>query len=105
MSSAAQSVSVTGVAASAPLLLDPNTVGAFPSILVVVGGGCTVTVQVTLDDPAGAAPVWASAPVAALVGATATVAASLGMAARAVRLNQTVGAAASTMKALTAGIV
>ena len=105
MGSRTQTVSVTGVAASAALLLDPNSVGPYPSIQLDLGAGCTATVQVTLDDPADAGATWVAAPVAALVGATTDLAASLGMAARAVRLNQTAGAAAAIMKALCPGIV
>ena len=101
----AQSVTVSGVAASDALLLNPNSVGPYASILLDMGAGCTATVQVTLDDPADAGAVWVSAPVAALVGATTDLVASLGVAARAVRLNQTVGAPASTMKVLSPGIV
>lgn len=101
----AQSVSVTGVAASAALLLNPDSVGPYASVLIDIGAGCTATVQITLDDPADAGAVWASVPVASLVGATTDIAASIGMAGRAVRLNQTAGAAASVLKLLNPGIM
>ena len=101
----AQSVSVTGVAASAPLLLNPDSVGPYSGVLIDIGAGCTATVQITLDDPAEAGAEWVPVPVAALVGATTDIAASIGMPGRAVRLNQTVGAAATTMKLINPGIM
>jgi len=104
MSSAAQQIARTGIGNSAALALDPNTVGQPPTVMLIPGAGATVTAQVTLDDPASGSAVWAAAPTAALVGATATVVASLGLHARAVRFNQSVGASESTMKVLTPGI-
>jgi hypothetical protein len=99
-----QSVSVTGVAASDPLLLDPYSSGQPPTVYIDIGAGCTVTVQITPDDPSSGGAVWYSAPVAALVGATTDIAASLGAVARGLRLNQTVGAAATGLKVVSAGI-
>lgn len=100
-----QSVSVSGVAASAALPLDPNSVGASIGVFLDVGAGSTVTVQVTPDDPAGASPVWYATGVAALTGATADAVAALPFPARAIRLNQTVAGAASVMRVVTAGII
>lgn len=104
MSSAAQQVSRTGTGDSDPLLLDPNTVGQPPVVQLAPGAGATLTVQVTLDDPASASAAWVSAPVAALVGATTALVASLGVHVRGIRFNQSVGATASTMKVLSPGI-
>lgn len=100
-----QSVSVSGVAASAALLLDPNSTAASVGVFLDVGAGSTVTVQITPDDPAGASPVWYSTGVTALSGATADVAAEMPVPARAIRLNQTVAGAASVMRVVTAGII
>lgn len=104
MSSVAQQVSRTGTGDSDPLLLDPNTVGQPPVVQIAPGAGATVTVQVTLDNPSSGSAVWVSAPVAALVGATTALIASLGIQARGIRLNQSVGASTSTMKVLSPGI-
>lgn len=104
MSGAAQQTTRTGTGDSPALLLDPNTVGQPPTVQLAPGAGATLTVQVTLDDPADAAAAWVAAPVAALVGATTALVAGLGVHVRGVRFNQSVGASASTMKVLSPGI-
>lgn len=101
-----QTQSVTGVAASPPLLLDTNASGQYPSVFLQMGAGCTASVQATADDVMDptVSPVWVAVPVAALTGATTSVAAGLGLFARAVRLNQTAGAALSRIKVVSAGL-
>ena len=99
-------VSVTGVAASAWLPLDSYTDGYGEGLYLTVGAGCTVSVQVTADnvfDPA-VTPVAFACNIAALIGAVANASGGLLQAARAVRLNQTVGASTSTLQAVTRGI-
>lgn len=102
-----QSVTVTGVAASAPLLLDAYTVGDEDGVFIDIGAGCTATVEITPDDimDPSVVPVWYPTGVTALTGATTDVAAGLPFAARGIRLNQTVGAALSTLKVVTQGII
>lgn len=100
-----QSVSVTGVAASSPLALNPNSVGTLIGVFLDMGAGCTATVQVTPDDPASVAAVWYATGVAALTGATADVAAALPFQARGIRLNQTAGANASVLSVVESGII
>ena len=99
-------VSVTGVADSAWLPLDSGTVGPDEGIYVTCGAGCTITVQVTPDDVFDSAvtPAAFAVPVAALVALTASVCAALPLGARAVRLHQTAGAAASKLQVVTQGI-
>jgi hypothetical protein len=105
MGARTQQVSKTDTGNSDPLLLDPNTVGQPPVVQIDIGAGATVTVQVTLDDPASSSAVWVPTPVAALVGATTDIIASLGMHVRGIRLNQSVGATTSVMKVLSPGII
>lgn len=100
-----QSVTVTGVAASTPLLLNQNSVGTLIGVFLDVGAGSTVTVQVTPDDPASGSAVWYATGVAALTGAAADVVAALPFAARGIRLNQTVAGADSIMRVVSAGII
>lgn len=98
-------VSVTGVAASVALPLDPYTVGAPEGLFLDVGAGCTVSVEATPDnvfDPT-VTPGWFALP-APLAGATADQAVALGFAVKALRLNQTVGANTTTLKVVSRGI-
>lgn len=100
-------VSTTGVGQSNWLPLDAPTSGFGDGIFLDVGAGATVSVEVTPDnvfDP-NVVPVAYPVGVAALTGATADVAAQLPYAVRAIRLNQTVGAAPSTMKVVTKGLI
>lgn len=100
-----QSVTVTGVGVSVALLLDTNNANGKVGVFLDMGAVCTGTVEITPDDPAGAAPTWYPTGVAVLTGATTDVAAELPIPARAIRLNQTVGAPASTLKIVTAGLI
>ena len=102
----AQTTRVTGVAASAPLLLDQLAAVFAVGVYLDLGAGCTASVEATPDDVMNPAvtPVWYPCGVAALTGATADVAAGLGFPARAIRLNQTVGAGSSVMTVLQQGL-
>lgn len=100
-----QAVSVTGVAASAALCPDTNNAAASIGIYVKVGAACTLTIQVTADDPAGASPNWFSTGVAALTAITADAVAALPYPARGVRINQTAGANTSSMQVINAGLL
>jgi len=100
------SVSVTGTADSAALPLDSLTDGYGDGLYLSVGSGCTASVQVTPDnifDPT-VTPNWYACNVAALTAATAGLSSgALLQAARAVRIHQTAGAAASTLKVVVRG--
>lgn len=95
---------VTGVAASPWLPLDFLTSGDSYGcgMFVKPGAGATVQVQATADDIFDPAVT----PVAFNVGSalTANTASALGFAARAVRLNQTVGASTSTLQVVNPGL-
>lgn len=99
-------VSVTGVGVSAPLVLDPYTAAsAYTGVYLAPGAGCTASVEATPDDPFSANPNWFPAGLPALTAATTAVAALFPFPARAVRINQTVGAAAATtLKSVVSGI-
>lgn len=101
-----QSVSVTGVAASAPLALDNYSVGGADTVFIDIGAGCTASVQVTPDDifDPNVVPVWYAAA-AGVTGVTTDTAAQLNLQARAIRLNQTVGANTSVLKLVSHGII
>ena len=102
-----QSASVTGVAASAALPLDPYTDGYGDGIYLNIGAGCTASVQVTPDDVFNPAitPNWYACGVAGLTAQTAgLVSGSLIIGAKAVRLNQTAGAGTSTIQTVTRGV-
>lgn len=102
------SVTVTGVAVSAPIPLDLNSSAPFnTSLWVDVGAGCTYTIQCTSDDvqASGYVPasgVWVDIPTA--IGLTADCAIAISLPSTAVRLNQTVGAAGSVFTVLQQGI-
>jgi hypothetical protein len=98
-----QSTTVSGVAASAALCPDTTNAADATGVFVKVGAGSTVTVQFTADDPAGASPVWFATGVAALTAITANAAALLPCPCRAVRLNQTVAGADSTLQIVNTG--
>lgn len=96
-------VTVTGVAASAAIPVDyqcsaPFNIGLF----VDVGAGCTYTIQFTCDDLASAPTTWYSHPDATSL--TVDCAVQLVAPVTAVRLNQTVGAAASVFTVIQQGI-
>lgn len=102
------SVSVTGVAASAVIPVDQYLNPANIALGVVVGAGCTVTVQHTFDDvfsptfnPATAK--WYNHPTLAALVADAD--GNYAYPPRGVRLNQTAGANTSTLKLTQAGAV
>lgn len=99
--------SVTGVAASAWLPLDQYTSGFGDGVYLDLGAGCTASVEVTPDDvfDPDVTPKAYPCGVTALTGATTDVAAQLPFAARAVRLNQTVGAAQSFIKVAVKGLI
>lgn len=102
------SVTVTGVAVSAPIPLDLNSSAPFnTSLWVDVGAGCTYTIQCTSDNVqadnyVAASGVWIDHSDA--TGLTVDCAVGLAFPATAVRLNQTVGAAASTLTILQQGV-
>lgn len=102
-----QTTSVTGVTASAPLMLDAYATGALATVFLDLGAGCTASVEITPDDvqDPSVTPKWYPVPVAALTGATTDLCAALGVQGRAIRLNQTVGAALSLMKLVAHGII
>ena len=97
------SITVTGVTTSSPIVLSPYSVGTQVGAYATPGSGATVTVEVTPDDPFAANPVWYPTGVTALTALTAA-AAGLLPPARAVRMNQTVGATLSTLKVVVTGI-
>lgn len=101
-------VSVTGVGVSAPIPIDqylnPTSIG----LGFVCGAGCTATVQHTFDDvfapgfnPATAT--WFDHPTMAAMVANED--GNYAFPPRAIRLNQTVGAATSTLTVVQAGAV
>jgi len=101
------SVTVTGVAISAWLPLDLGSVGPNAGIFLDMGAACTGTVEVTADDIFNPAvvPIAYASGVATLTGATTDVAAALNYPARAVRLNQSAGAALSRLTVVQKGII
>lgn len=101
------SVSVTGVAASAWLPLDHYTGGFGDGLFLNLGAGCTASVEATPDDVFDPAvtPVAYPIGVAALTAATTDAAAAMPFAAKAVRVNQTVGAVATTLQVAVRGLV
>lgn len=98
-------VTRTGVGASAWLPLDHYTSGVEDGIFVFPNGG-TVTIQVTPDDvfDPTVTPTAFDLP-APFAGATTNVAAALPYAAKAIRINQTVGAGTSTLKVAVRGVL
>lgn len=98
-------VTVTGVGASPPLVLDPYTpASAYTGIFLAPGAGCTASVEATPDDPFAANPNWFPSGLPALTNATANVAALFPFPARAVRINQSIGAALTSLKSVVSGI-
>lgn len=92
-------ITVTGVGTSAWIPVDriPNPTGI--SLHVVIGGGCTASVEYTpMDVMAGVAAV--AFPVTGMTGVVANTAGNIAFPIQAVRLNQTVGAAATTLTIL-----
>lgn len=102
------SVTVTGVADSAPIPLDLNSSAPFNvDLWVDVGAGCTYTIQVTCDNTqaSGYDPstgFWIDHISA--TGLTVDCAVALAFPATAVRLHQTVGATASVFTVLQQGV-
>lgn len=99
------STSVTGVAASPWLPLDHYTEGYGDGVFVKPGAGATVSVEATADDVfnPNVTPTAFPVGVAALTGATTNVAAALPFAAKAIRLNQSVGVSTSTLQVVVRG--
>lgn len=97
-------ISVTGVATSNWVPLDPLTTGVSDGLFLTRGAGGTITIEFTPDDVFDSTVTPTAFTVAALTGLTANTMAALPCAARAVRLNQTVGAATSTLKVVTRGL-
>ena len=99
------SVSVTGVGVSAPLVLDHYTQGFGDGLFFKPGAGATVALEVTPDDVFNPAvvPVWfpLAAPFAAM---TTNVSGQLPYAAKAVRMNQSVGATTSQLQVAVRGV-
>jgi hypothetical protein len=97
---------VTGVGTSPWLPLDHYTEGYGDGVFVNPGAGATVSVEVTPDDVFNPAVVPVAYPcgVASLTGATTKQAAALLYAAKAVRLNQTVGGSLSTLQVAVRGV-
>lgn len=100
-------VAVTGVAVSAPLPLDPNSVGGTSGLYLDLGAGCTASVEITPDNimQQGVVPVWFPCGIAALTAATVDAAGGVPFGVSAVRINQTAGAASTTLKVVSQGIV
>lgn len=101
------SVPVTGVATSAWLPLDFYNVGRGVGLYLDLGAGCTASVEITPDnvlDPTVTPTAW-PCNIAALTGAAADASGFLQQPCVAVRVNQTVGAALTTLKAVQAGAV
>lgn len=99
-------VTRTGVGTSAWLPLDALTCGYGDGLYLIPGAGATVSVEVTPDnifDP-NATIVAFPCNVAALTGAVANASGALLQAARAVRINQTVGASLSTLEVVVRGL-
>lgn len=101
-------VTVTGVANSSPIGLDYQTGAPFNvSLWVDVGAGCTYTIQLTCDDinAAGysaASGFWVAHPDA--TNLTQDCAVAIAYPATAVRLVQSVGAAASYFTVIQQGL-
>lgn len=98
-------VSVTGVAVSAWLPLDQYTESTGDGLFLKVGAGATASLEVTADnifDPT-VTPTAFPIGVAGFTGATTNVAGALPYAARAIRINQTVGGSTSTLQAVVRG--
>lgn len=101
-------VQVTGVAVSAPIPIDKNLSPTNIGLAFIRGAGCTATVQHTFDDvwAAGFDPAtatWFNHPtMAAMVANTDG---NYAYPPTAVRLNQSVGAATSTLVLNQAGAV
>jgi len=99
-------VSRTGVGASAWLPLDSLTSGFGDGLYLSPGAGATCSVEVTPDnvfDPA-VTPVAYPCNIAALTGAVGNASGGLTQAVVAVRINQTVGATTSVLKAVVRGL-
>lgn len=103
-------IKVTGVAASPPIPIDQYQNPTNISVEVVPGAGCTYTLQYTTDDvfAAGYDPAtgnWSSVSAGNLVAATTAQQAKVTDPATAFRLNQTVGAATSTLRLVQSGVM
>lgn len=99
------SVSVTGVATSAWLPLDPYTsAGSADGLFFKVGAGATAALEVTADDVFNPFVVPVAFPLAAPFAAmTTNVAGLLPFSAKAIRINQSVGASASSLQVVVRG--
>lgn len=101
-------ITVTGVAASDVVALDYQTSAPFNvSLWVDVGAGCTYTIQLTCDDVQAAgysagSGFWVDHPSA--TGLTVDCAVAVAYPVTAVRVNQTVGAAASYFTVIQQGV-
>lgn len=100
-------VSRTGVGVSPWLPLDNYTDGFGDGLYLKTGAGATVSVELTADDvfDPTVTPIAFPCNVVALTGATTNVSGGLTQAARAVRINQTVGATTSTLQAVVRGLI
>ena len=102
------SQTVTGVTTSTPVGLDYQTGAPFNvSLGVDVGSGCTYTIQLTCDNIqavgySAASGFWVDHPSA--TGLTVDCAVSVAYPVTAVRVNQTVGAAASIFTVIQQGV-
>lgn len=104
----AAKVTRTGAGVSAWLPLDPYSGGYGDGLYAKVTGSATYGIEVTPDDifdPAVAPQAYPCDIVALAAGATTTQSGSLLKAARAVRINQTVGAGSVELTVITRGIV
>jgi hypothetical protein len=99
-------VSVTGVAASAWLPVDAYTSSAGFGVFIEPGAGATISVEMTPDDVFDPTATIVAYPcgIAALTGAVANAQGTIETPVKALRLNQTVGATASTMKVVNRGL-
>ena len=98
------SVTVTGVGVSAPIPLDTYISPFNIGVGVEVGSGCTVAIQHTFDNiwDSSVTPVWFNHPT--LVGLIANADGNYAFPVTAVRVNQSVGSASTTVKIIQAGM-
>ena len=99
-------ITVTGVGQSPWLPIDHLSDGYGDGLYLKPGAGATCSVEVTPDDIQNplVTPTAFPCNIAALTGATGNASGGLTQAAKAVRINQTVGASVSTLVVVVRGL-
>ena len=92
-----QQVSVTGVATSNWIPMDRFPDPTNISLHVVVGGGCTVSIEYTVGNVFDPTAVLTAFPVTGMTAVVANTAGNIAFPIQAIRVNQTVGANTSTL--------